>query len=108
MIHHRKINVKTALGIVTIAYLVILTFHVEGKGFLSVGPFFNNISGDTIPTKTKKDSILLIKKFQIRIDSLGSKSAGTDSVKRTDTIKISNDSIDAPIKYHAEDSAGRP
>ncbi|HQS23332.1 MAG TPA: putative LPS assembly protein LptD [Sediminibacterium sp.] len=77
-----KINVKTRLAIVLFLYLGILTF-------LSL-----NLQAQTIATnaaKSLKDTL--------------SKPILKDSMRiKTDTLKISKDSIDAPIKYNAEDS----
>jgi hypothetical protein len=77
-----KINVKTRLAIVLFLYLGILTFLMP------------KLQGQTIPTnspKSLKDTL--------------SKPILKDSIQiKTDTLKISKDSIDAPIKYNAEDS----
>lgn len=77
-----KINVKTRLAIVLFLYLGILTF------------FTPNIQAQTLPPnspKSLKDTL--------------SKPIPKDSMRiKTDTLKISKDSIDAPIKYNAEDS----
>jgi LPS-assembly protein len=77
-----KINVKTRLAIVLFLYLGILTFLMP------------NLQAQTLPTsspKSLKDTL--------------SKPISKDSMRiKTDTLKISKDSIDAPIKYNAEDS----
>jgi hypothetical protein len=77
-----KINVKTRLAIVLFLYLGILTFLMP------------NLQAQTLPTnnsKSLKDTL--------------SKPIPKDSMRiKTDTLKISKDSIDAPIKYNAEDS----
>src|SRR3989339_45380 len=77
-----KINVKTRLAIVLFLYLGILTL------------FTPNIHAQTLPPnspKSLKDTL--------------SKPITKDSMRiKTDTLKISKDSIDAPIKYNAEDS----
>lgn len=77
-----KINVKTRLAIVLFLYLGILTFLMP------------KLQGQTLPTnspKSLKDTL--------------SKPILKDSIQiKTDTLKISKDSIDAPIKYNAEDS----
>lgn len=77
-----KINVKTRLAIVLFLYLGILTFLTP------------NIQAQTLPPnspKSLKDTL--------------SKPIQKDSMRiKTDTLKISKDSIDAPIKYNAEDS----
>ena len=77
-----KINVKTRLAIVLFLYLGILTFLMP------------NLQAQTTTAnnaKSLKDTL--------------SKPILKDSMKiKTDTLKISKDSIDAPIKYNAEDS----
>jgi len=77
-----KINVKTRLAIVLFLYLGILTL------------FTPHIHAQTLPPnspKSLKDTL--------------SKPITKDSMRiKTDTLKISKDSIDAPIKYNAEDS----
>lgn len=77
-----KINVKTRLAIVLFLYLGILTFlmpKLQGQTLPSNGP---KSLKDTLSKPILKDSIQI----------------------KTDTLKISKDSIDAPIKYNAEDS----
>ncbi len=77
-----KINVKTRLAIVLFLYLGILTFllpSVHGQVSLPKSP---QSTKDTASKQLNKDSIRI----------------------KTDTLKISKDSIDAPIKYNAEDS----
>ena len=95
----RKINVKTALGIVTVAYLLILTFYVQASGSLHYRAFQQFFVNDTLPKKIVKDS-----SFKRSLsDSSDIKPIG-DSVIRVDTLLMSKDSVDAIIKYHAEDS----
>jgi len=98
-----KINVKTALGIVIAAFLLILTFCVnatEGrtKSFI---PFLTKT--DTTPSKPQNDTLLRSQKKTTATDSSVRK-AGADSVRVIDTLHISKDSLDVPIKYHADDS----
>ncbi|MDP3393755.1 putative LPS assembly protein LptD [Sediminibacterium sp.] len=77
-----KINVKTRLAIVLFLYLGILTFLTP------------NLQAQTLPTNTAKS-----------LKDTLSKPIPKDSMRiKTDTLKISKDSIDAPIKYNAEDS----
>ena len=98
-----KINVKRALGIVIAAYLLILTFCVQASegSKKSLMTFLSQL--DTTPSKQLKDSLPRIQKKLITVDST-IKKGGVDTVIVTDTIKISKDSIDVPIKYHADDS----
>lgn len=77
-----KINVKTRLAIVLFLYLGILTFLMP------------NLQAQTLPTSSPKS-----------LNDTLSKPISKDSMRiKTDTLKISKDSIDAPIKYNAEDS----
>ena len=80
----RKLNVKTKLAIVLTLILGILTFHIDQP---FAAPFYGQLPiKDTVFPK-KADSTL------------------KDSMRqKVDTLKISKDSIDAPIKYVAEDS----
>lgn len=103
MSNHRKINAKTAFGVLTAAYLLILTFHISAAANNnSFTPFF--------PVSNPSDTVPAIKKEVARTvpDSL----KATDSLKKkdflvakTDTVRISKDSIDAIIKSRADDSA---
>ena len=78
-----KINVKRRLAIVLTLILGILTFLIESS---NAATYYQNF--------TKKDS-LVIKKDTTKKDSMR---------LVVDTLKISKDSIDAPIKFVAEDS----
>ena len=98
-----KINVKTPFGIVVAAFLLILTFYMQAsagskKSFLSFLTY-----GDTTPIKQPKDTSAFISKKSIQADS-SVKKRGMDTVIIIDTLQISKDSIDVPIKYHADDS----
>ena len=101
MFHHRKITIKTAFGLVAAAYLLILTFHVGATTGIRNHPFLSVHRYDTVPVLLKKDSVV----YKIKgTDTTGDKSA-PDSLAVRDTIKISKDSIDAPVKYHSDDSS---
>ncbi len=98
-----KINVKTAFGIIIASFLLILTLCMQasaGKGETWANKLFNT---DTIPSKPPKDSLFPIKKTAFFSDTLGDRSLA-DSLVSKDSIKISKDSIEVPMKYHAEDS----
>jgi len=99
MRNRRKINVKTMLPIVACGYLLILTFHTQAHAAYA---FFQTrtvvATRDTIPAKPNADT------SRRKTDSLTQK-RGTDSlIAKTDTLRISKDSIDAPINYSATDS----
>ncbi len=83
MSRKRKFNVKIKLAIVLMLILGILTFLIESN---NASPFYQNIA--------QKDS-LKIKKDTTHKDSMR---------LVVDTLKISKDSINAPIKFAAEDS----
>jgi hypothetical protein len=98
MSKRRKINAKSMLPIVVCGYLLILTFLTQNN----VAAFYT--SNHFVPVF--KDTITLPKKAdttRTKSDSLLQKQR-LDSVSRVDTLKISKDSIDAPIKYTAMDS----
>ncbi len=102
MSKHRKFNIKSALGIAIAAYLLVLTFYAQAGGY--PGAHLSNITftRDTVPAKNSKDS--LPKPTPQRLFSSDTLTSRPDSVSKTDTIQMSKDSIDAIIKYHAEDS----
>lgn len=96
MIKLCKFNVKMVLGIVVLAYLLILTIHTEAskaqqKLFFSTFETARDTVPDAIPVKPK-------------LERDPDDSANIDSLPKVDTLHISKDSIDAPIKYTAEDS----
>ena len=84
-----KINVKTPLGIVVAAFLLILTFCVKaaegGKIFFT--PFVS--SHDTTPSKLQKDSLPGIQKKVFPADSSLKKKSGDSLIVVIDTLKIS-------------------
>lgn len=98
-----KINVKTALGIVGAAYLLILTFYVQAAGHINRNFGYVQVSSDTVPPKNKKDTLPATRTKLFPADTTV-KNQQADSVVRVDTLVMSKDSVDATIKYHAEDS----
>lgn len=99
-----KINVKTGLAIVVTAYLLILTFYVSAAPGHHNSRIMASVTvADTVPPKpvidtARRDSI----RRAIGDTSLQNR---RDSVQVIDTLQISKDSLDAPVKYHADDSA---
>ncbi len=91
-----KFNVKTLLAIVVVGYLLILTIRTNAANsrynlyFLVSKPLY-----DTIPLSENKKNPLE--------KELGD-SIIKDTVPKIDTLIISKDSIDAPVKYNADDS----
>ncbi|MBC7722536.1 MAG: LPS-assembly protein LptD, partial [Pedobacter sp.] len=107
MNNRSKINVKMGWAIVVVACLFILTLQVKA-GRLDSSYLFNALinNTDTIPKKKKplvKPSKPDTSTAKITVtDSL--LKAKNDSINTIDTLYISKDSIDAPIKYKASDS----
>ena len=99
-----KFNVKTLTAIVALSILVILTLQiharVEHKNNFSI--FLTNASDTVVPT-TKKNVAKDTAVKKVVVDTTKKQKVDTLTIT-TDTIKISKDSIDAPIKYSAEDS----
>lgn len=95
-----KINVKTTLAFVVPAYLLILTFYVQGvaaSGHVTSRFFAADTS---LPVKDSSTNRSLIRKISKNSQDTVKK----DSVIRVDTLLMSKDSVDAIIKYHADDS----
>ena len=92
----RKFNVKTLLAIVIVGYLMILTIHTKGAIAHNGHVFlYENSLNDTVPARVSK---------KITLENGEEDTLRIDSIPKVDTLKISKDSIDAPIKYNAEDS----
>jgi hypothetical protein len=92
----RKFNVKTLLAIVIASYLLILTIHTKGATAHNGHVFFiENTLNDTVPARVSK---------RVTLENGEEDTVHRDSIPKVDTLKISKDSIDAPIKYNAEDS----
>ncbi|MCX6205443.1 MAG: putative LPS assembly protein LptD [Bacteroidetes bacterium] len=91
-----KFNVKTLLAIVVAGYLLILTIHSSA----AKAPFrlvfsIENQRIDTVPTKQAT---------KYTVDKETGDTTFQDSIPHIDTLHISKDSIDAPIKYSGDDS----
>ena len=98
-----KINVKIAAGIVVAFSLLILTFWVQAANGVNKSFVSSLTVTDTVPQKSVKDTSLAAQKKSGFTDSTRKKS-GEDSVVKVDTLMMSKDSVDAIIRYHAEDS----
>ena len=103
MSKHYKINVKTKRSIVIIPIIGILTFYIASAARSPQLSIFT--LNDSLPIKpavsASASKILSLDTIKAK-DSL---KLMNDSVKQViDTLKISKDSIDAPIQYNAEDS----
>lgn len=97
-----KITVKTGLALIATAHLLILTFCVNGAGKHSAyfGGFLTGT--DTVPLR-KTDSAIKNPPVKSPFDTSAKR---TDTIRVTaDTLKVSKDSLDAPVRYHATDSA---
>ncbi len=98
----RKFNAKTTLAIVIAAYLLILTFYVNARGYRVNHLAVITAVQDTLPAQKKTDSASSPKIKPVRFDSTGKEIP--DSVVHIDTLLMSKDSVDAVVKYHADDS----
>jgi LPS-assembly protein len=97
-----KINAKSAFGIFVAACLLILTFYVRAAGNNRLPLLSFLVIQDTVPAKTTGDTS---KRFLKTAGNTDSSRNGKDSlVSRVDTIQVASDSIDAIVKYHADDS----
>lgn len=86
-----KLNVKTVTAIVGLSTLLFFVLQINARSLnrKNYSAFLTSYL-DTIPKNNIPDS---------------SRKNGKDSIIATiDTLKISKDSIDAPVKYNAEDS----
>ncbi len=91
-----KFNVKSLLAIVVAGYLLILTIHSNAaKAPFRLVYSIANHRVDTVPVKQSA---------KIFIDKETGDTTFQDSIPHIDTLTISKDSIDAPIKYSGEDS----
>lgn len=96
-----EINLKSGHPLTVAAFLLILTFYVQASPLK--GKIFpaSLTKLDTLPAK--KDTVFFDPGKKVMIDS-SAKKRGVDTVISVDSLKISKDSIDVPIKYHADDS----
>jgi LPS-assembly protein len=94
MVNLYKLNVKIFTAIAGLTALLTLTLQINASSG-SMGDFthFLTASSDTVPAG----------KSIIKADSSKPKSKDT-IINTLDTLKISKDSIDAPVHYSAEDS----
>ncbi len=101
---NRKFNAKTSLSIGVAAFLLLLTFHVQATGHRSHLIRTSDAGADTVLPKKKADTtITTIRKSNFSSDT-GRLASLPDSVVKVDTMVMSKDSVDAIIKYHADDS----
>src|SRR5689334_4506660 len=96
--------------IAAIAFSIAITCKTQARG-LSAAEIYSTLTSDTIPVRKNnlRDSLT-------RNDSLVITDTLRDSLKTTDTIppspkidtfsiRMSKDTLDAPVEYEAEDSA---
>ncbi|HEU4574685.1 MAG TPA: putative LPS assembly protein LptD [Chitinophagaceae bacterium] len=104
MIRLRKFSLKYLFaGILTAAFLFTITWKSAAR-YVHTEKFYIPLTAqDTVPVK-KNDSLLLPAKNPADTIPVRLK---TDSTQRIDTfsLKMSNDSLEAPVKYEAQDSA---
>jgi len=102
-----KFSVKTSLSVIAAAYLLILTFCVraETHNKKDFGSFITYI--DTVPAKKnkkQKNAPVPAPQKNIAADSSAGKKINDSVTIKVDTVIMSKDSVDAIIKYHADDS----
>lgn len=98
---NNKINVKTAVGIILIISLPLFLLQIKGwsRYYKTDLPALTSFS-DTVPI-VKKQVISGLKDSTVTDTAAGKK----DSLRSTiDTLTVSKDSLDAPVKYSAADS----
>src|SRR6218665_697938 len=103
MSKHRKINVKSLSAIIAVVVLLILTLQIKATN-QNNSIFFNSL---TVRVDSPPATKLLLQKNDTSLvlnDTAKKKIADTGKVVILDTLKISKDSLDAPVKYSAEDS----
>jgi LPS-assembly protein len=107
-----KVSAKKAVHGLGFVLLLCMTFEISGK-YNSPNHFFNSLTAfDTIPkprvitpTSIQRSPSAVQRDTSIRRDSVRSKRDTTVVQQITvDSIKLSKDSLDAPIKYSASDS----
>ena len=98
-----KFNIKTVFYSAVVFYLLTLTFHVQANNPVFRLSYTKVYGIDTLPQKPKKDSLQPKRNNSAASDTSNNKES-KDSLVRVDTIRMSKDSVDAIIKYHAEDS----
>lgn len=115
MDHRNKGNVKKTLGWLLIPALAILTLHSAVIGSAPF-QFYSFLTNDTVPIRQTRDSGQLTAPLSDSLlpvaDSLPARKnipiSGNDTtvVPTLDTFsfKMSKDTLDAPVTYHAEDS----
>jgi LPS-assembly protein len=95
-------------GILTAAILSILTWNSADAG-IPVTDFRSSLTtfqADTTKPPVRKDTVRIDSANQPRLIADTTRLPGRDTVRvDTFTLKLSRDSLDAPVKYSAEDSA---
>ena len=117
MNNNYKGKAKFILASIGMALLITVTLAVSKKTFINK-EIYKCLTTDTVPTPVNKvkrstrikvvadkDSLQQFNKLQkARLDSVNK--SDTSKIQRVDTIyaKMSKDSLDAPVIYHADDS----
>lgn len=103
MINQFKINGKSALSIVVVVCLLILTFSLQANNVIGYRILDTEaVRTDTTPINIRQSR--LIKGSDTIITKRDTTKNRKDSVQTIDTVKISKDSLDVPVQYAAEDS----
>jgi hypothetical protein len=98
-----KINANTAVSVFAAFCLLILTFCVKASRN-STSFFLPRLTkSDTVPVKKSTDTLRSRPKGATGDDTTGT-GLSSDSVRVVDSFKISKDSLDVPVRYHADDS----
>lgn len=109
MEHHGKINVKTLACIVACGSILMFSVQINAwKGVSHATKQSLTLFLDTIPLKPGKAGKLrsldsLNRAINKEIDTTNQKKDST-TIPKIDTLSISKDSLDAPVKYTATDS----
>lgn len=108
MDQRNKGNVKIALGWLSLAVFLILTFLASAQVSGPV-PFYSSLTIDTIPVKKAlQDSPAVISPIADTIPVRPVRKPVRDSAMLasadTFSFRISRDTLDGPVNYHAEDS----
>lgn len=125
-----KVKAKTISASIAMAFVVLLTFGNNGKLHYHQTEFYKSLTTDTVPPKKKTtplvkpptatakdtlintDTVPVVKDSMalIQSDTIPVKTDSTDTTasrfQKIDTfdIRISKDTLSAPVYYHADDS----
>lgn len=103
---------KICYSLIVIAFSIAITRKTEAR-YISVGEIYSTLTTDTIP-KSKKDSLIgVVRDDSTRLndtlplnDTVPPLGIDTSNIPVIDTfnLKLSKDTLDAPVEYEASDS----